>query len=90
MGLAQNGSAIALTVGERLLVVLPRPDARELGDEQVRSSDESVLQLEAGATPGPGVSSVLEVPFRGLRPGTSVVTVSGLLGYRLVVQVRQA
>ncbi len=77
-----------LTVGERLLLVLPRPNSRELGNELVRSSDEAVLGLESSSTPGTGPGSVLEAPFRALQPGTSVVTVSGLLGFRLVVEVQ--
>lgn len=86
VGLAQNGGSVVLTVGQRLLLVLPRPNGRELGDEIVQSSNESVLELQVTGAGAPAAD--LEEPFRAIQPGTSLVTVSGELGYRLLVEVQ--
>lgn len=87
VGPEQNDGTVVLKVGQKLLVTLPRSNERELGDELVRSSDQSVLQLENQGGSGGSLPSVLQAPFLALRPGRSTVSVSGQADYRLLVEV---
>lgn len=87
VGLGQNGGSVVLKVGQKLLLTLPRPNSRELGNEIVRSSDEAVLLLESDTQPAGRLPAVLEAPFQALRPGRSMVTVGGQVGYQLLVEV---
>lgn len=51
----------------------------------VRSSDSAVLEVEPVAAGRPG--RILVIRFRAMRPGRSVLTATGPLFFRMVVEV---
>ena len=84
-GLGEDGCTIGLRQGETLSLTLPRAGARELDSLMVRSSDSAVLAVEPVAAGRPG--EIVVIDFRAVRPGTSVVTATGPLVFRMVVDV---
>ena len=90
VGIEDNGRTVIVAVGEDLVVTVPNPSERELGDEMVRSSVQSVLRLLSADESLGSSRAVLRVPFRALRVGSVVITATGSVHLAVQVKVEAA